>query len=108
MPIYEYKCGSCGKVNEVMQKIGADAPDACDACAKGPLTKLLSKTGFVLKGTGWYETDFKGSKPAAATPSKSDGGSESKPAADTTTTKTETITETKPASGCATGCGHNH
>lgn len=112
MPIYEYQCGSCGKVNEVMQKIGAEAPESCDKCAKGPLTKLLSKTGFILKGTGWYETDFKGSgsgaKPAASSPPKSDSGPTDAPAALTETAKTETKSEAKPAAGCATSCGHKH
>ncbi len=117
MPIYEYQCKSCGKVNEVMQKIGADAPSACNECSSGPLTKLLSKSGFILKGSGWYVTDFKGGSTGSkaggvpSTPAKDGESGTSTPS--TSESKTETKTETKTespssAGGCATGCGHNH
>ncbi len=61
MPFYEYRCGSCGHEFEAMQKI-SDAPlTDCPGCEKRELVKLISATGFRLKGGGWYETDFKGS-----------------------------------------------
>ena len=69
MPIYEYRCSSCGEQRDVMQKL-SDAPlSICPACAKPSFTKQLSAAGFQLKGSGWYATDFKsaGSKPAAKT-----------------------------------------
>ena len=59
MPIYEYQCADCGAVFEVMQRISAPAPDKCPECSGANLKKLISKVGFQLKGTGWYETDFK-------------------------------------------------
>jgi putative FmdB family regulatory protein len=60
MPFYEYRCGSCGHELEAMQKM-SDAPlSDCPACAKPDLVKLVSVAGFRLKGSGWYETDFKG------------------------------------------------
>ena len=60
MPIYEYQCGSCGDVKEVIQKF-SDAPlTDCEACGQPELKKLLSAPAFRLKGGGWYETDFKG------------------------------------------------
>ena len=59
MPIYEYACQACGRVSEVMQKLSDPAPGACPACAHGPLVKIMSKTAFVLKGQGWYVTDFR-------------------------------------------------
>ncbi|KEQ16707.1 FmdB family zinc ribbon protein [Endozoicomonas numazuensis] len=60
MPIYEYQCGSCGDVQEVIQKF-SDAPlTDCGACGEHELKKLLSAPAFRLKGGGWYETDFKG------------------------------------------------
>jgi putative FmdB family regulatory protein len=76
MPIYEYRCESCGHQQEFLQKV-SDAPHTtCPKCAKPSLSKMLSAAGFQLKGSGWYATDFKGgSKPAA----KSGDG---KPAAD--------------------------
>ncbi len=68
MPIYEYRCSSCGHELEALQKF-SDAPlTACPACSRDSLVKLISAAGFQLKGTGWYATDFKGSataKPAA-------------------------------------------
>ena len=60
MPIYEYKCTSCGHKKEVLQKL-SDAPlTECPACGKATLSKLISAAGFQLKGSGWYATDFKG------------------------------------------------
>lgn len=59
MPIYEYQCDACGHSLEVLQKI-ADAPlTACPQCEKDELRKKISAAGFRLKGSGWYETDFK-------------------------------------------------
>jgi len=71
MPIYEYRCTSCGHELEAIQKF-SDAPlSECPACRTAALTKLISAAGFHLKGSGWYATDFKGSgKPAEA---KGDG-----------------------------------
>lgn len=55
MPIYEYACNACGKLNEVIQKVGATAPASCDGCqAQGQLSKVVSRSSFHLKGGGWY------------------------------------------------------
>lgn len=64
MPIYEYRCGSCGFEKEHLQKV-SDAPvPACPECGSNVYTKLISAAGFQLKGSGWYATDFKnGTKP---------------------------------------------
>jgi len=60
MPIYEYTCASCGHELEAIQKM-SDAPLVdCPECGKPELKKNVSAAGFRLKGTGWYETDFKG------------------------------------------------
>jgi putative FmdB family regulatory protein len=59
MPIYQYRCESCGEELEKMQKL-ADAPlTDCPACGRPSLKKVISAVGFRLKGGGWYETDFK-------------------------------------------------
>lgn len=59
MPIYEYQCQSCGASLEKLQKIN-DAPlTKCEVCGADALKKQISAAGFRLKGTGWYETDFK-------------------------------------------------
>jgi len=82
MPIYEYRCGSCGLEKEFLQKV-SDAPiNTCPSCGQVSMTKLISAAGFQLKGSGWYATDFRnsGAKPAAKSDAKADGGGESKPA----------------------------
>jgi putative FmdB family regulatory protein len=61
MPIYEYKCPKCGEF-EVTQRITEDALKKCPTC-KSKVERLLSRTSFVLKGTGWYATDY-ASKPS--------------------------------------------
>ena len=62
MPFYEYQCGNCGHYLEAMQKI-TDAPlRKCPDCGRLALKKLLSAPVFRLKGSGWYETDFKSDK----------------------------------------------
>ena len=76
MPIYEYRCSSCGHELEALRKF-SDAPlSSCPSCKAVALVKLLSAAGFQLKGSGWYATDFKGSgsKPA---PTKVDGDTKS-------------------------------
>ncbi|MBL6899320.1 MAG: zinc ribbon domain-containing protein [Gammaproteobacteria bacterium] len=62
MPIYEYKCQDCGSIFEHFQKISDKDIDVCKVCNKGKVTKLISSSGFRLKGSGWYETDFKKKK----------------------------------------------
>jgi len=67
MPIYEYKCKACEHKFDKLQKINDPALTDCPDCGKSELIKLISAAGFRLKGTGWYETDFKnsGKKPSA-------------------------------------------
>jgi putative FmdB family regulatory protein len=79
MPIYEYRCASCGNEHEALQKITEPLLITCPACHRDTLTKLVSAAGFHLKGSGWYATDFKnGNKPAAKTESKKESGTEAK------------------------------
>jgi len=64
MPIYEYQCTACGHDFELIQRM-SDAPLVdCPACAQPQLRKKLSASAFHLKGSGWYQTDFKGGKKA--------------------------------------------
>jgi putative FmdB family regulatory protein len=87
MPIYEYQCKACGHELEVIQKISEEPLRFCPECGKEELSKLVSAAGFRLKGGGWYETDFKGSKDKkknlagdGQSEKKSESKSESKPA----------------------------
>lgn len=59
MPIYEYRCQACGHEMEKLQKLSDSPLVDCPACGKAALVKLVSAAGFRLKGSGWYETDFK-------------------------------------------------
>jgi putative FmdB family regulatory protein len=70
MPIYEYQCGTCGHRLEALQSL-SDAPlTDCPQCGTSALSKLISLTGFQLKGAGWYKSDY------AKKPSPSPGKSE--------------------------------
>lgn len=59
MPIYEYACKSCGHAFDALQKMSDDPLTECPDCGQAELKKLLSAPNFRLKGSGWYETDFK-------------------------------------------------
>ncbi len=59
MPIYEYQCQSCSHELEALQKMNDAALTDCPQCEKSSLQKKISAAGFRLKGSGWYETDFK-------------------------------------------------
>ena len=67
MPIYEYRCASCGHQQEFLQKLGDVPLTVCTQCGKPSFSKMVTAAGFQLKGSGWYATDFKnlaGTKPA--------------------------------------------
>jgi putative FmdB family regulatory protein len=100
MPIYAYKCGSCGHAKDVLQKI-SDAPlTTCPSCGADTFAKQITAAGFQLKGSGWYATDFRGGSTAApasngdkpADAAKSDAKSESK-----TESKSDSKSESAPA-----------
>jgi putative FmdB family regulatory protein len=100
MPIYEYRCSSCGHQQEFLQKV-SDAPlTTCTACGKATFSKMLTAAGFQLKGSGWYVTDFK-SKPAAA----SAATPAAKPEGDKGAASTETKSEGSTGGGHACGSG---
>ena len=108
MPIYEYRCSSCGAEHEALQKF-SDAPlSVCPSCQKSTLTKLVSAAGFQLKGSGWYATDFKNSSKPAAKPNGADAKTattESKSDASSDSKATETKSETSAPASCGTNCG---
>ena len=72
MPIYEYRCATCGYQKEYLQKVSDPRLTDCPECGKATFNKLLSAAGFQLKGNGWYVTDFrdKGAKPKDGAPAK--------------------------------------
>jgi len=105
MPIYAYKCESCGHAKDVLQKVSDEPLTTCPACGAASFRKQITAAGFQLKGSGWYVTDFRGGSggatgaaapaAAAAATAASDGASASSggdagPAA--------------PAGGCGASC----
>lgn len=102
MPIYEYVCQDCGHEVEYLQKISDDPIKRCPACNSLTLEKKISAAAFRLKGSGWYETDFKGDKDKKRNLAKS---AETKPEAKTdkkdekAVKKTAQKAETKSNSG---------
>lgn len=106
MPFYEYECPSCKYYAEVLQKITDKPLKKCPSCGKAGFRKLVSAPVFRLKGSGWYETDFKGESdnkrnlagaerepPAADAKADAKPGAEAKPGEG----KAETAAEAKPA-----------
>src|SRR6185312_10060593 len=76
MPIYEYRCATCGFQHEYLQRVSDPLLTDCPECGKRTFNKLVTAAGFHLKGSGWYVTDFKnnGKKPQAG---KDKGGDKS-------------------------------
>ncbi|MBC7682300.1 MAG: zinc ribbon domain-containing protein [Ferruginibacter sp.] len=89
MPIYAYKCESCGHAFDVLQKMSDAVLTDCPSCGTPALQKQVTAAGFQLKGSGWYVTDFRNGNGAAATAPKAEDGkpAEAKPAADSAAAK---------------------
>ena len=66
MPIYAYRCDACGFEKDHLQKMSEAPLTTCPTCNAESYSKQLTAAGFQLKGSGWYETDFKGKSPAKA------------------------------------------
>jgi putative FmdB family regulatory protein len=91
VPTYEYECDKCRRVFEVRQRISEPALTTCDACG-GAVRRLLSPAPFILKGDGWYVTDYPSESRKKALESEKKGGTTSDKPADKPAT-----TESKPA-----------
>jgi putative FmdB family regulatory protein len=81
MPIYAYRCASCGHSRDVLQKISDPQLTTCPACGAEQFQKQVTAAGFQLKGSGWYATDFKGGGAPATAVAPSTGDSAATPAA---------------------------
>lgn len=100
MPIYAYKCESCGHAKDVLQKI-SDAPlTDCPACGASTFSKQLTAAGFQLKGSGWYVTDFRngGGSTGAATSTAAAAGA-------TATASAEPASSGSSDAAASTPCG---
>lgn len=104
MPIYAYKCESCGFAKDVLQKI-SDAPlQDCPTCGEPTFKKQLTAAGFQLKGSGWYVTDFKGGSAPSTAVAPAAGDSAAAPAAktDAASAATPAVASPSPAPAAST------
>jgi putative FmdB family regulatory protein len=112
MPIYAYKCDSCGHAKDVLQKMSDDPLTKCPSCGAPTFNKQLTAAGFQLKGSGWYATDFKGGAASTAAPAvagaaagtatPSDAGGGASPSAEPSAASTSSSASS--ASACAPSC----
>lgn len=110
MPIYAYKCDSCGHAKDVLQKMSDDPLTKCPSCGAPTFNKQLTAAGFQLKGSGWYATDFKGGAASTAAPAvagaaagaamPSDAGGGASPSAEPSAASPSSSS----ASACAPSC----
>lgn len=109
MPIYAYRCASCGHDKDVIQKF-SDAPlTLCPVCGADAFRKQLTAPSFQLKGSGWYVTDFRDqgkSKPGKSEAGKSEGeGGSTTPAASSTDNSAGAPAGAAPAASAPSGSG---
>jgi putative FmdB family regulatory protein len=113
MPIYAYKCESCGFAKDVLQKMSDPLLTDCPTCGASAFKKQVTAAGFQLKGSGWYATDFKGGTSATSATATSavstSASSESAPTSTESAKPSESPaakTASAPASsgGCGGGC----
>ena len=110
MPIYAYKCDTCGHAKDVLQKMSDAQLVDCPQCGAATFTKQLTSAGFQLKGSGWYVTDFRDNKgagdkakessssdQATTAPANSDGASAAKADAPASSAKAAATPAATPA-----------
>jgi len=100
MPIYAYKCGSCGFAKDVLQKVSDPVLTDCPQCGQSSFVKQLTAAGFQLKGSGWYATDFKGGSGSSTTVAP-----KAEETASATTGTAKKPDAAAPAAGCGCGAG---
>lgn len=91
MPIYEYCCKSCGHEFEIIQKITDKPIKKCEKCGKLQAKRMISQTSFILKGSGWYVTDYSGKKPSDSKSPNTDKTSNND------TSSSDNASDTKPS-----------
>jgi putative FmdB family regulatory protein len=99
MPIYEYRCASCGFQSEYLQKVSDPPRSVCPECGKATFNKLVTAAGFQLKGSGWYATDFKGKGAAPKKEGAEAKTDDAKPAGDVKESKSSTSSATADTTG---------
>ncbi|WP_449413638.1 FmdB family zinc ribbon protein [Pandoraea soli] len=112
MPIYAYRCETCGFAKDVLQKMSDDPLSQCPECGKDTFRKQVTAAGFQLKGSGWYVTDFRGGSGGASAPAS--GAASAAPAAasgesassssSASTSSSGGEASSAPAASCGGGC----
>lgn len=103
MPTYDYQCRTCGVITEVVHSMLEDGPAACDSCG-GELRRLVSPSGIIFKGSGFYKTDSRsssGSATGGTQPSSTAGDGAAAPASADGGSKAGKTTPTTPSGGGA-------
>ncbi len=93
MPIYEYRCLDCGHQFELMQKFSDPPAETCTSCS-GTLQKLISRSAFHLKGSGWYVTDYGRNGSANSKAESSNGSTENSDTKSTSVSSESSSTKT--------------
>jgi putative FmdB family regulatory protein len=108
MPIYAYRCESCGHAKDVLQKISDPVLSTCPACGAETFKKQLTAAGFQLKGSGWYVTDFRGGSGGTSAPATAGGSTTAAaaPAAAAASSDSGSSSggDTPAAGGCGSAC----
>jgi putative FmdB family regulatory protein len=110
MPIYAYRCDDCGHELEALQKISESPLTDCPKCGHSSLKKQVTAAGFQLKGSGWYQTDFRGGgKPSASssstTPKPSSAEAKSNAQSES---QSGTASDKSATPSCGAGCACCH
>ena len=102
MPIYAYRCSSCGHAKDVLQKMSDPVLTTCPACGAEAFAKQVTAAGFQLKGSGWYQTDFRGG--TAAPVAAAGATAAATPAASTSTDSGGGAASAAPSAPCGGSC----
>jgi len=108
MPIYAYRCASCGHARDVLQKLSDPVLSVCPACGAESFSKQLTAAGFQLKGSGWYATDFRngsGGASKGAPDAGAAGGESAAPAASEAPAGGGGSASAPPTAPSTGGCG---
>lgn len=104
MPIYAYRCESCGHAKDVLQKVSDPVLTTCPSCGGESFRKQLTAAGFQLKGSGWYVTDFRGGSSGAAAPATPAAAKDESSAASSSTASSSSEGASSAPAACGGPC----
>ena len=99
MPIYAYRCSSCGHAKDVLQKMSDPVLTVCPDCSNPTFVKQVTAAGFQLKGSGWYVTDFRGGDNNKPAEKPAEGAKPDAPSGDAPKTDAAAPAPASPAKG---------